>query len=249
MHFDWATLALQTINILVLVWLLRRFLFRPVAAIVAARKEAAEKLLADAATARDAARAEAEQAAAQRKALADEAEAMRATARKAADAEHAQLLQQARAEADRLTAAETRRLAEERTRMQSALEADAGRLAVRIAAQVLTRIPPHAPTRALIQALDAWLDTLPADQRTGLAGAGDTLEVVTAVPLSADEQTDCAAMLTRHLGAGIDYRFAADPTLIAGVDLRGPHARVANDLRADLDRIGAVLATPAREGG
>ncbi len=41
MHIDWSTLALQTINALVLVWLLARFLFRPVAEIVAERQDAA----------------------------------------------------------------------------------------------------------------------------------------------------------------------------------------------------------------
>ena len=246
MHFDWATLALQTINILVLIWLLRRFLFRPVADIVAARKDAVEKQLADAAKAREAAEAEAAQATAQRQALAADAEAMRTEARKAADAERAVLLRQAHEEADRLAAAEGQRLAEERLRMQRDLEADASRLAVGIAAQVLARIPPNEPTRALIQALDAWLETLPAEQCRGLAGAGQTLEVVTAVPLTPQEQANCAAMLARHLGQGIDYRFTADAALIAGVDLRGPHARVANDLRADLERIGGVLATAAQ---
>ena len=37
MHIDLWTLGLQTINVLVLVWLLARFLFRPVAAIVVQR--------------------------------------------------------------------------------------------------------------------------------------------------------------------------------------------------------------------
>ena len=54
MRFDWTTLALQTVNVLVLLWLLRRFLFRPVVEIIAERKDAAEKLLAEAAAARDA---------------------------------------------------------------------------------------------------------------------------------------------------------------------------------------------------
>ena len=49
MRIDWTTLALQTINVLVLVWLLARFLFRPVMTIIAERRAAAEKLLADAA--------------------------------------------------------------------------------------------------------------------------------------------------------------------------------------------------------
>ena len=52
MHIDWWTLALQTVNVLVLIWLLARFFFRPVVDIVAKRQEEANKLLADAAAAR-----------------------------------------------------------------------------------------------------------------------------------------------------------------------------------------------------
>ena len=52
MRIDWTTLALQTVNVLVLVWLLARFLFRPVSTIIAERRAAAEKLLADAAAQR-----------------------------------------------------------------------------------------------------------------------------------------------------------------------------------------------------
>ena len=65
MHIDWWTLALQTVNVLVLIWILARFFFRPVVNIVAKRQEEASKLLADAAAARQQAadaRAEAEQA-------------------------------------------------------------------------------------------------------------------------------------------------------------------------------------------
>ena len=52
MHFDWWTLALQTVNVLVLIWLLGRFFFRPVMNIVAKRQAEANKLLSDAASAR-----------------------------------------------------------------------------------------------------------------------------------------------------------------------------------------------------
>lgn len=48
MHLDPWTLALQTINVLVLVWLLAHFLFRPVAAIIAARRAASDALMTDA---------------------------------------------------------------------------------------------------------------------------------------------------------------------------------------------------------
>jgi F-type H+-transporting ATPase subunit b len=65
MHLDWWTLALQTVNVLVLIWILARFFFRPIKAIVAKRQEETSKLFADAAAARKAAadaRSEAETA-------------------------------------------------------------------------------------------------------------------------------------------------------------------------------------------
>ena len=52
MHIDWWTLAFQTVNVLVLIWILSRFFFRPVANIVVKRQEEANKLLAAAAAAR-----------------------------------------------------------------------------------------------------------------------------------------------------------------------------------------------------
>ncbi|MGB8423446.1 MAG: F0F1 ATP synthase subunit B, partial [Paraburkholderia sp.] len=55
MRIDWSTLALQTINALVLIWLLARFLFRPVAGIIAERQKAAQTLIADADAAKRAA--------------------------------------------------------------------------------------------------------------------------------------------------------------------------------------------------
>src|SRR6516162_2859657 len=65
MQIDWWTLGLQAVNALVLIWLLARFLYRPVVDAIAARQQAAGKLLADAQAAKAAAESEREQAAAQ----------------------------------------------------------------------------------------------------------------------------------------------------------------------------------------
>ncbi len=79
MSIDWWTLGLQTINALVLIWILSRFLFRPVSAIIAERRQAARDELDRAAEAMKEAKqvkqaAEAERAdfAAERASLIDE---------------------------------------------------------------------------------------------------------------------------------------------------------------------------------
>jgi len=246
MRFDWTTLLLQTVNLLVLVWLLRRFLFRPVMAIIAARKSAAEALLADAEAARAAARAEAERVAKRQKSLVAEGDQLLADAHASAEAERTELLEQARQEAARTQHAAETTLDQERARIRRGLEAEARQLAVTIAARLLARLPPQAATAALLQMLDAWLATLPASVLANLARAGETLEVATAAPLDEPAQEACTTMLRRWLGDGSRLRFVTDPALIAGVELRGPHARLSNTWRADLDRIAEELAKDDR---
>jgi F-type H+-transporting ATPase subunit b len=47
-ELDWSTFLLEIVNVLVLVWLLKRFLYRPVMTVIEERKAAVEKTLADA---------------------------------------------------------------------------------------------------------------------------------------------------------------------------------------------------------
>src|SRR5579871_1502987 len=48
MQLDWSTLLLEVINFLVLVWILKRFLYKPVLSVIAQRKAAIDKTLSDA---------------------------------------------------------------------------------------------------------------------------------------------------------------------------------------------------------
>jgi F-type H+-transporting ATPase subunit b len=72
MQIDWWTLGLQTVNALVLIWLLAHFLFRPVVDAITARQKAAGQLLADAQAAKAAAQSEREKAAAETAHLAEQ---------------------------------------------------------------------------------------------------------------------------------------------------------------------------------
>ena len=47
MHVDWSTLALQTVNFAILVWLLHRFLYRPVLRLLDARRAEIDKQYAE----------------------------------------------------------------------------------------------------------------------------------------------------------------------------------------------------------
>jgi F-type H+-transporting ATPase subunit b len=237
MRIDLWTLALQTVNVLVLVWLLSRFLFRPVAAIIAARAAAADTMLADAAAKRAQAEAAAAAIAEQRAGLAAEGARVAAAARAAAAAEHATLLQHARDEAARLQLEARQATARDRDAMRRDLEREATDLAIGIATRLLQRLPPLALAQAFAEGLAATIAADPA--RAALAGT--TLELSAAAPLDAAAQDACRAILSRAVGAPVTLRCHTDPALIAGLELAAPHALIRNSWRADLDRISQSL--------
>lgn len=242
MHLDWSTLALQTGNVLVLIWLLRRFLFRPVADIVAARRAAADALLADAAAARAKAEAQAAETATLRAALAADAERLNRTAHEAAETERQRLLAEAAQAAETLRAEAGAAIARERNAMRRALESEARSLAVAIAARLLTRVPADSPAASLLPSLQTALHTVPREQLQDFAAADAAIEVVTATPVPAEEQPAWQAELARALGTQPALRFRTDPGLIGGVELHGPHTVLRDSRRADLDRIARELA-------
>jgi F-type H+-transporting ATPase subunit b len=247
MHFDWSTLALQTLNVLILVWLLRRFLFRPVVDIVARRKDAADKLLADAAATNERAQAAAAEIERREETLTAEGNRILAGARMAAEAERTRLLSQAKDEAAQAHDAAQAALDRTREQMRRELEAEARHLAVTIASRLLGRVPPAAIDVALLQSFEAWLGGLAADELRSLAQPDEVLELVTATGLDAKTQAECTDILTRCLGRTPMLHFRTDPSLIAGVELRSQHVRLRNNWRADLDRIAEELSRDAKQ--
>lgn len=245
MRFDWWTLGLQAVNVLVLLWLLKRFLFGPVKAIVAARRAAAEKLLDDAAHARDEAQATAAAMDAQRRELAARDDALLADARTAAAAERAVLMERAAADAKKLDAETRTRLDREREAQRRDLEAQAAQLAVAMAGRLLALLPPERVTEALLDGLAQDLAALPEPARRDLA-AGSPVSVTTATPLAVAEQAAWQKRLAGIAGDGLSIAFADDPALIAGVELRGPHTLIRRHWQADLERLSRSLSTVSR---
>ena len=246
MHLDWSTLALQTVNVLVLLWLLQRYLFRPVTAIIASRRQAAETLLAEAAAQRTAAQVTADELARRAANSAAEADQMRAAAAASAAAERTRLLAEARAEVGRVRTEAAAAIRRERTAQRQALESQARTLAVAIASHLLARLPGPAATTAMLAALDAELAALPPEQVHALAGP---LELVSAAPLSSSEQAACVALLGRRFDPPPALQFRVDPGLLAGIELRGAHAVLRRSWQAELDRIGADLHLDDADAG
>ncbi|MFG6850933.1 F0F1 ATP synthase subunit B [Burkholderia pseudomallei] len=241
MRIDWSTLALQTVNVVVLVWLLSRFLFRPVSDIIAKRQAAARKLIDDASRERDAAHAERERARAERASLAAARDDALKDALAQAAAERERLIAAARADAQALRDAARAQADADAVQRAKALDARATRLAIDIAAKLLARLPDSARVAGFVDGVAASLARLPADVRASLADEDAQVRLVAPRALTAQEAAACRAVFAASVGRPLEPDVRVDPALIAGLELESKYANVRNSLRQDLATIEAAL--------
>ncbi|MBB4301023.1 F-type H+-transporting ATPase subunit b [Rhodobium orientis] len=241
MQIDWWTLGLQTVNALVLVWLLARFLFRPVANILSERRAEAEKTLDDAAAARKAAESEREKAKAEAAKTAAGRSAVLDAAQKEAEKQKTSLLAAARADADRLRDEAKAAIAGERRAEEKKMSARAGRLSVDIAKRLLERLPDEARIAGFIDGLAEGVAALPEAARAELGDGSGPMTLAAPRALQDAERDACKSALRKALGHDVDIKVAVDPDLIAGLELTGRHASVRNSFRADLEHLQAEL--------
>jgi F-type H+-transporting ATPase subunit b len=252
MQIDWWTLALQTANVLILIGLLARFLFRPVADIVARRQEEANRLLADAAEVRCAAaeaRAGLELA---RAGIADERNKALAEAHAVAEAERTASLARTCEEMTKRRADADAAISRDRRAMEKTLIDRVRDLSIDIARRLLARIGPAAGVDVFLGGLCAQVQALPPQERAAIVRAADggDIEIVTAAPLGRDAAERVRHAVSEALGGKPASVFRTDPAVIAGIELHSRHAVVRNSWRNDLERIREELNradTPARE--
>jgi len=245
MHFDPWTLGLQAANFLVLLWLLQRFLYRPILGVIAARQEAADRLTADLQAEREGLAAERQALERRQAALAAERDASLAAMRSAAEAEHKAILDKARAEADAVRAEAQTAFDHERAGIVQAAGRDAARLATSIARRLLSDATGPAIQAQMLDRICQDVRALPAETKTHIAArlAADdgSLEVVTSSPMDAASATDFGARLREALGAEADPTFRVDPALIAGVEIHFPFTVLRRSWADSLERIEAEL--------
>lgn len=223
MQIDWTTLVLEIINFLVLVWILKRFLYKPVMEAIAARQMRVEGKLAEARVIEDGARELERQ---YQRRLADW-DMEKAKARAVLDTD---LLQ----ERNRQMQALDKALLEERERVaavtahkqqeaQRELEVEALAHAQRFASALLVRLAdPVVESRFVSLLFEDWAnlpDTQVESLRRAVLVDKAKATVTTAFPLSPEQRREIESALQSRLEADLVVAFDEDPNLLAGVRL------------------------------
>lgn len=243
MHVSAWNIALQTVNFLVLAWLLQRFLWKPVARVVEARQRDVAALLGNAREERARAQRAEQEAQARLAALADEGRRELDASRRRADAEAQRTREEAEQKARRMIEQVRAELAEERARALHDLAAQATELAITIAERLLREASAGQGALLVARAMQT-LDE--PEQRRLVARQLDEgrVEVVSASPLEKDAEQRLRAWLSGLAARPVSPVFQVDPSMVAGLELRFPHGVWQLSYRAWLKRIAAALEAP-----
>lgn len=245
MELDWTTFILEIINFLVLVWILQRFLYRPVMKVVVQRRAAISQSL-------QKAQATQEQAAA----LKTQYENRLADWQQEREAARKKLREEIEVERQKLAAQLQTELAEQRRKEQvlssrrdenllHEARHQAQLLSEQFAAKLLTRLAAPAVEGQLLEMLLEDLARLPKPQRETLAAAQHDaqapVQVISAFTLNDAQRQGLVAALQKTLGSTLSCEFREDPAMLAGASIHiGAYYLQAN-LKEELRFFGDVL--------
>lgn len=239
MAFDWTTFILEIINFLILVWVLKRFLYHPVLDVIAMRRAGVEKTLADAR------RIEIEAGE-----LKQQNEHRLAQWENEREAAQARLREELAAEREHLMAALETSIAEERERrrvlderrqhdFRRGVEEQGIAQGAAFAARLLGRAATPELEARLYTLLLEDLRGLRAEDKRAVADAaaapGLKLKVQSAFALDADRRAELARALADAAGKTLPVEYRENPELLAGFQVSiGPwilHANLRDELK------------------
>ncbi len=238
MAFDWPTFFLEIINFLILVWILKRFLYHPILGVVAKRRAGIEKAMAEAR------RTEAEAVE-----LKQRGERELAQWEQEKEAAQARLREELSAERERLMAELETSVAEERERrrvlderrqhdFKRATEEQGIEQGAAFSAKLLGRVATPELEARLYSLLLEDLRGLRAEDKRAIADAaaapGLQLKVQSAFALDEGKRAELDRALAEIAGKTLPVEYGENPELVAGFQVSiGPWILRAN-LRDEL---------------
>lgn len=243
MELDWFTLVAQIVNFLVLVGLLKHFLYDRVIGAMNDREATIAGRLDEAARARESARREAELFRSRNRDFDAQREQMLARVVDEAGSLRQQLTEDARLEAEKAQAQWLETLQRERRGMLQDFRERVGQGVFTLASHALKELADAGLEAQILKVFVERVRTLDPVERETIVGAvrgsSREVEIRTTFPVRPNAQEELARSLRQCLDDGIELRFTTVPELICGVELRAHSHRLAWNLNAHLESLEA----------
>ena len=253
MLIDWFTVGAQVLNFLILVWLLKRLLYRPILAAIDAREQRIAGELADAEAKKAAAGAERTAFEQKNAAFDKERAGLLKQATDAAASERQRLLDAAREEATVLSAKRQGSLQTEAQELQQEIGRRTQQEVFAIARKALGDLDGIALEERMVAVFVERLRALGADEKQTLTSAlkATTIPIVVRSTFDLPPAQQALLKTSVHdlLGGDVELRFETAPDLVSGIELSTDGHKlawsIAEYLTALASSVGELLKTKA----
>ena len=231
MLIDWFTVGAQALNFLILVWVLKRFLYQPILHAIDAREKLIARELADAAAKKTEAQKERDDFQHKNEKFDQERAALLTKAIDEAKAERLRLLDEARKAADALSAKRQETLRNDAHNLNQAISRRTQQEVFAISRKALTDLATTSLEERLGEVFTRRLREMggPAKEALGkaLKTATEPALVRSAFDLPAAQRATIQNALNETFSADIHLRFETAPDLVSGIELTSNGQKVA----------------------
>jgi F-type H+-transporting ATPase subunit b len=223
MLIDWFTVGAQALNFVILVWLMRRFLYKPILRAIDAREKKIAAELADADGKKAEAKKERDEFQHKNEEFDQQRAALLSKATDEAKAERQRLLDEARKAADALSAKRREALGNEARSLNKAVSRRAQQEVFDIARKALTDLATTSLEERMGAVFTRRLREMDGKVKAGLAEAIQTASepvlVRTAFDMPAEQRAVIQNALNETFSADVRVRFETTPDLVSGIEL------------------------------
>jgi F-type H+-transporting ATPase subunit b len=256
MLIDWFTVGAQVLNFLILVWLLKRFLYRPILDAIDAREERIAKELADAGHKKNEAEQAREGFESKSAAFDKERAALLSKATEAANTERQRLLDVARTEALSLSTKQQKSLQSEVRELHREITRRTCQEVFSIARKTLADLAGATLEERMVAIFIDRLRAISGDEKKTLTVALQTraqaMRVRSTFALPAEQQAAIKDVVQELLGAGTAVTFETAAELVSGIELSTDGHKVAWSIAEYLleleGRLGELLEAKSPQG-
>ncbi len=231
MLIDWFTICAQLINFIVLVWLLKRFLYKPILNAIDAREKLIAAELADAGTKKAEAQKERDEFQQKNEEFERQRTALMTRAADAAKAERQRLFDEAHMAADALSARRQEKLKNDARNLNQAIHRRVQKEVFAIARKTLADLAAANLEKHMVEMFIRQLQAMDGKAEQVFAEAIKTASapalVRSAFDLPEEQQVALQNALNETFSMDIPLRFEATPDLVSGIELSANGQKVA----------------------
>jgi len=243
---DWFTVTAQIINFLVLVYLLKRFLYKPIVKAMDEREERISGRLKEAEKREDEARQELERYQEKTKEIDDRRQVLLNQIKEDVEAERKALLGQARDQVEGVRANWHEALEREKDAFLQDLRERTGRHTYAIARRVLNDLADVNVEHQIIRVFVERLRSLDEEEKRALRKSVEQskqgVRVISAFEIPQDMSDEIAHVLEAFMAVPVDLQFETSPDVICGIELNAHGRKIAWSLRDYLEGLETTLA-------